>query len=238
MKNQYVGDINDYRKYGLIRALCNGDAERLRVGIFWMLTGDDERNDGSLLNYLAEPVIWQQHDPILFGKLQDIVHTHKKRNVEIIAQLEIIPNAKFCSALIPDNVALREQIFADCINDFSEQHLIFFDPDNGIEIKSKPAGRKDSNKFLYLREVADAFRREHNVLIYQHFPRIARDRYIAERAERLRQHTGCKVIFSFSTSFVCFFLLAQPDRVDYFGRRIETVQKNWGHQFEIGIHQS
>ncbi len=238
MKNQYVGDINDYRKFGLIRALGNGNSERLSIGIFWMLTGDDDRNDGNLLSYLAEPGIWQQHDPILFEKLCDIVHTHKKRNVEIIALLGIIPDAKFCAALIPDDVALRKQIFADCIKDFSAQDLIFFDPDNGIEIKSKPEGRKDSNKFLYFSEIADAFRRDHSVLIYQHFPRIQRDRYIAKRVAQLRQSTGCKSIFSFSTSFVCFFLLAQSDRVDFFSSKIETVQKHWGDQFEIGIHQA
>jgi len=31
--------------------------------------------------------------------------------------------------------------------------LIFFDPDNGLEVKSRQLGSKGSNKYLYLNEV-------------------------------------------------------------------------------------
>jgi hypothetical protein len=36
VKHQYVGDINDYRKYALLRALSAGGANR--IGVCWMLT--------------------------------------------------------------------------------------------------------------------------------------------------------------------------------------------------------
>lgn len=39
VKHQYVGDINDYRKYALLRALSAGGANR--IGVCWMLTPDD-----------------------------------------------------------------------------------------------------------------------------------------------------------------------------------------------------
>jgi hypothetical protein len=39
VRNQYFGDINDYRKYGLIRALTNHG--ELRTTVCWMLTPDD-----------------------------------------------------------------------------------------------------------------------------------------------------------------------------------------------------
>jgi hypothetical protein len=39
MKNQYFGDINNYRKYGLLRAVIH--ATRLRLLVAWMLTPDD-----------------------------------------------------------------------------------------------------------------------------------------------------------------------------------------------------
>ena len=53
MKNQYFGDINDYRKYGLIRAL-QAEAQ-LRALVAWMLTPNDGRRDGGLRSYLREP---------------------------------------------------------------------------------------------------------------------------------------------------------------------------------------
>ena len=44
MKNQYFGDVNDYRKYGLLRVFANQAA--FNIGVCWMLTPDDERRDG------------------------------------------------------------------------------------------------------------------------------------------------------------------------------------------------
>jgi hypothetical protein len=44
MKNQYFGDINDYRKYGLLRMLQSSGGGRLLVA--WMLTPDDGSRDG------------------------------------------------------------------------------------------------------------------------------------------------------------------------------------------------
>ena len=43
MKNQYVGDIGDYGKYGLLRFLSN---HGIRIGINWYLTENDRSNDG------------------------------------------------------------------------------------------------------------------------------------------------------------------------------------------------
>ena len=46
MKNQYFGDINDYRKYGLLRILTNGG--EIKTAVCWMLTTDDEAIVGHL----------------------------------------------------------------------------------------------------------------------------------------------------------------------------------------------
>jgi hypothetical protein len=57
MKNQYVGDINDYRKYGLMRAL-SGYGE-ITTAVCWMLTPGDGRADGSFMIYLDMRVKWR-----------------------------------------------------------------------------------------------------------------------------------------------------------------------------------
>ena len=63
MKNQYFGDINDYRKYGLIRILSDGGI--IRTGICWMLTPDDTRTDGKFTQYLINPEEYKKFDPDL-----------------------------------------------------------------------------------------------------------------------------------------------------------------------------
>ena len=61
MKNQYFGDVNDYRKYGLLRILsASGQAG---VGVCWMLTPSDGRTDGQLLTYLDQPARYRNFAP-------------------------------------------------------------------------------------------------------------------------------------------------------------------------------
>jgi len=67
VKHQYFGDINDYRKYGLLRLLAKESG--LRLGICWMLTPDDGRTDGGKISYLADPERWRNLDPELFDRL-------------------------------------------------------------------------------------------------------------------------------------------------------------------------
>jgi hypothetical protein len=40
---------------------------------------------------------------------------------------------------------------------FRGTDLIFFDPDNGMEVGSRPWGRRDSCKYLYWRELVRAY---------------------------------------------------------------------------------
>jgi hypothetical protein len=64
LKDQYFGDVNDFRKYGLLRAL--GVSEDLRLGVCWMLTEGDNRTDGNVLGYLSKPREFRHRDPELF----------------------------------------------------------------------------------------------------------------------------------------------------------------------------
>ena len=67
MKNQYFGDVNDYKKYGLLRILSDGGS--LRIGLCWMLTDGDRTGHGGLIGYLHQPKQWRHYDPELFDKL-------------------------------------------------------------------------------------------------------------------------------------------------------------------------
>lgn len=54
MKNQYLGDINDYMKYGLPRTITQ--VTGLRLTVCWMLTPDDSRSDGGKNRYRVKAV--------------------------------------------------------------------------------------------------------------------------------------------------------------------------------------
>lgn len=80
MKNQYFGDINDYRKYGLLRQLSGKGA--ISTAVCWMLTPDAEgSNDGQRLAYLQQPERFSHYDPALFDLLHQKVQVRGLRNV-------------------------------------------------------------------------------------------------------------------------------------------------------------
>ena len=49
MKNQYIGDIGDYGKYGMLRYL---EKSGVKIGVNWYLTENDDSNDGKFTTYL------------------------------------------------------------------------------------------------------------------------------------------------------------------------------------------
>jgi hypothetical protein len=234
MKNQYVGDINDFRKYGLIRSLTGKSS--FRVGICWMLTANDGRNDGQILDYLNQPELWRHYDPSLYDKLHKAVKNRRHRNVFLIQNSNILPGAAYAACPLPDGSELRNDVITYALDSFSQCELVFFDPDNGLEVKSKPLGRKGSNKYLYLSEVTQAFKHGHSLIIYQHFPRINRNNYITSRIDQLRKATRASTVFSLSTSFVCFFVVPQRKHIVALKKRLNEIHARWGSQFALQVH--
>ena len=52
MQNMYVGDIGDYGKYGLLKAIMPSIS---KLGIVWYLVTDENHlNDGKYIDYLSE----------------------------------------------------------------------------------------------------------------------------------------------------------------------------------------
>ena len=103
MKNQYVGDIGDYGKYGLLRFLAN---HGICIGVNWYLTENDESSDGKFTDYLKDKESPDRLcDPELFDTLRKIVlpRSIQEKNVDMIREAELIPNACYYNSLLPDS---------------------------------------------------------------------------------------------------------------------------------------
>jgi hypothetical protein len=229
MKNQYFGDVNDYRKYGLIRALCGND---MRLGVCWMLTPDDGRNDGNFLGYLKRPEKWRDHDEDLFDALAQIVSAEGRRDV---SRAKIfLGAATFWGRLLGDSKENRRTYIDDMLKHFADRDLIFFDPDNGLEVPSVPAGRKNSSKYLYWEELQRTWQSGHSLLIYQHFRRTKRDEFIRDLTAHLERALDARII-SFRTAHVVFLLCAQHRHWVSLGEGAEKVRSRWAGQITTGI---
>ncbi len=232
MKNQYCGDVNDYRKYGLLRALTGRG--HLTSAICWMLTPNDERADGRFVTYLNKPEKWRAFDPDLFDQLHSLVMTQSQRDVAEIERANVLPGARFYSPLLPDAAADRERYFASFWEQADGVDLVFFDPDNGLAVKSKPYGRKGSSKYLYWPELVQTYKRGHAVLVYQHFPRVPRERFIANKVATIKARTGAHAVTALRTARVVFFLLTSAAHAARFKPYVKCVAAQWRGQIRVG----
>ena len=187
MKNQYVGDIGDYTKLGLLRALQN---EGLSVGVNWYLTPDDPKKstDGKYVEYLES--VDEMPDQQLFNGLKMIIDKSKidksERSLDKLDKL--LPGVK--QHLDPlDFSKFKKQKHLKRCDEMKKQRdnwhqkakeelkgvdVVFLDPDNGLEIGSFSPDRLDSNKYVTYAEVYDYYNEKINtdkktsVMVYQH----------------------------------------------------------------------
>ena len=212
MKNQYFGDINDFRKYGLLRSLLR--AGNVKLLIAWMLTNADHKRpgDGNFTRYLNEVDKYSACDPELHGWLRRWVHEEGTRAVSLIEDSDLLGDTTFYSEGVPDGHNGRQRWAKGLYGAARGANLVFLDPDNGIEIPSKPCGRKDSSKYVFWAEIEGLWRDGKSLLIYQHFTRTTRDGFIQTKVRDLKYHLcdpqPCQVS-AFITPNVLFLLALQ-----------------------------
>jgi len=111
VKDQYFGDENHYRKYGLLR--CLQDAAKLDLGVCWMLTKPGKRKDGERRRYLRKPERdrWSGFDQQLYDLLTRLNNPNVERTVQHAKDWELLPRATYFPGLLDDNAASRESYF-------------------------------------------------------------------------------------------------------------------------------
>jgi hypothetical protein len=228
MKHQYFGDVNDYVKYGLLR--CFAEAE-FRIGVCWMLTPpDDKRRDGRKVGYLSRPDKWKRHDQDLFVHLSQTLATPDGRNLRHIEGPNHILRARFFRDPVPDSRAEREDWFNKMLTDLNGSDLLFFDPDNGIEVRSKAIGQKDSSKYIYWKELTESWRHAKSLLIFQHFPRVKRNEYIPARVDEMTSHLPDSLVIPLRSSYVLFLLAYRTADADRIEEAARLIEKRWSRR--------
>jgi hypothetical protein len=231
MKDQYFGDVNDYKKYAILRTLALQGP--LRIAIAWMLTGDDQSTDGRRTNYLNLPRVWRAYDPDSFDILRDALQIRMIRSVAVAKETGLIANAVYHSELLYDGLSHRASYFHALAAKSNEVDLIFLDPDNGIEVKSRPIGSRNSRKYLYHHEIERLYDLKRSLLIYQHFRRQDRGQMIQEISRKLSSLTGADRITTLRTSHTVFFLKAQNQHRGRIDLALRTISQRWHEHIHI-----
>lgn len=236
MKNQYFADVNDFRKYGLLRSLV--DSSKMKAAICWMLTENDTRTDGKFIDYLNHPEKWRRYDPDLFDMLASCITNQSNRSVKWAKENQLIPSAVYFAESLCNEQEKRQRYFAEFDTIAADSDLVFFDPDNGIETKSVPFGHQGSNKYIYWPELINTFQSGKSILVYQHFIRVKRELFIQQLADRFCEYLPISEMFSLTTANVLFLLIPQPHHQKYLEKKCEEISTNWYSQIQVNKHRS
>jgi hypothetical protein len=233
MKNQYFGDINDYRKYGLLRALQSTSHGGLLVA--WMLTPDDGGQDGRSRLYLQQPKRWRGYDAELYDGLVSLLKPGTRPDVLLMESSQLLPNTRYYSALVPHRREDRAAWGRGLLDAARNIEWVFLDPDNGTEVPSRPIGHKYSSKYVVWQEVEELFKAGCSLLIYQHFRREPRHAFARRLVSELGRRTRAPVTHAFRTPQVLFLLAAQDWHASHCEQLVSKVSERWKGQIELEV---
>lgn len=192
MQDQYVGDVGDFGKYGLLRHLCDPQkSPALRLGVVWYLVSNEPgRADGKFINYL-DPTSrnkrrFRECDPELWDALLQIVCEKKARTVAEIEASRILPARTRFFSLRRDEVSESEWL-AGAIHAMRECEVVFLDPDNGLQVDSVRKNSGKAGKYVFFDHILSFLKQEPSLVIH-HLPRLrTADAETAARLGQLRE---------------------------------------------------
>ena len=235
MKNQYVGDIGDYGKYGLLRFLAG---KGIKISVNWYLTENDGSSDGRFTDYLLKPGD-RICDPELFDTLKEIAFRSDK-TVRMVEAAGIIPGAEFfsealkSSCLEPEARAIHRRLwFNNSTLMTRDAELIFADPDNGISYR-KAATAKDSEKYILPEEVAAYYRSGKNVVYYCHKGRRKNESWEEVKTGIRKQIRDAQILvltFHRGTQRSYIFAVHPDQYLKYCRLLSEFLESRWGSMF-------
>ena len=238
MQDRYAGDIGDFGKYGLLRALCGADEHgpALKLGVLWYRVPNEEgKNDGRIIGYLNPPDDrLRQCDVPLFDSLRHLVKTDQRS----VAQVQIggiLPaGTKFFERDVPRGSRDRQRWLHAGHRMVEGADLVFVDPDNGLRSRGVDSSRT-SVKHTYYDELRPLWDRNQSVVVYQHATRHKGGftKLIADLRVNLREQTGGApdpiVLRWRRRQARAYFILAAPQHHEVIAARCsDLLQSAWG----------
>lgn len=169
MQDNYVGDIGDYGKYGLLRAVT---ASGPLLAVNWYRTAPrypGKQKDGKFTSYLEKPGIYRHYDPELFDGLAHIVKY--KRSITSVENSGIL-KAQFFEGPLAGTP--RHKWHENALAATAGADIVFLDPDNGLETAKMRQYGRTKDKHVKWQEVKDYYDRGQSVILYQHRPQMTK----------------------------------------------------------------
>ena len=252
MRDQFVGDVGDFGKYGLLRRLIgltdpDTPTPDLTLGVVWYYRRNVAGEDGKFVQYLKldyyDRARYERCDPELWSILGDLV-CNGKRFVCCVEQSATLPEGTryFRDLLSFEGVPSgkrRQQHRSDwlqrALHATEGADIVFLDPDNNIRLDERYKYDENGPKYAYLDEIRAFWERGQSVVVYHQLNRNrTAEAQITEMSDCLSGVSGVDPIpmwFRRGTSRV-FFVIPQDEHRDQIETRItEMLEGPWGQHF-------
>ena len=228
MQDNYIGDIGDYGKYGLLRTICN---EGLSLSINWYKVvpkKQGKQDDGKFINYLSSPQIYADYDTMLFYALHKIVCEEKSRSIKQIEQKNLFTAKYFSEEISTD----RNNWHKLALNQTDGTNTVFLDPDNGLETNNMFLKNNATPKHVRWSELKDYYVRGQNVILYQHRPQMTKKEDCISSILQFQNDylkADCVMLLEFPKYTNRFyFMFLHKEFQDKFRKVCNSMINNWG----------
>lgn len=244
MQDRYAGDVGDYGKVALLRAL----SEDLRLGVVWYRNNEAEINsDGRHVEYS----IHRSCNPVLHDSLVKVARAHN-RCIEALQAPGIFPTGtRFYDRSLPkfrcgsdrmsreSALASRTAWAENAYRMMDGLDIVFLDPDNGISPRTSRAWKKSANKYAFLDEIQAFAHATSTLVIYQHQRRQSLRDQVTEQLSTLRaiRPRTYPVSFHIRSPRIYFVLPADDSTMEMMWRRTKAFLVGpWGQRGRFKIH--
>ena len=258
MQNRYVGDLGDFGKYGLLKALCSCpetvSGPHLTLGVIWYLVPDEDHNDdGKYVQYLVPNARNQEQfrscDPVLYDALADIVGAGRRNVASIKDRGVLSAGTRYYEAPLTfdelpgsgpggqrQRVEIRKGWLGGALESTAPCELVFLDPDNGFEVKVGPYQRRGP-KYIFFNELIPFLERGQSLVAYHHMSRRGSSaEQVRGRLAQIeyRLGHGAFALLYHRGSARAFFVIPVEGHEESLRSRAEIfLESPWSRHFEL-----
>lgn len=232
MKNQYIGDIGDYGKYGMLRSLVlNG----IKIGVNWYLCPDDNRTDGNHTEYLLDERM-RVYDAEVYDTMKNLAFREDK-TIQMVENSGILDGISFYHGLLDldsihwsERAEKREVWHQGALKALSDADMIFADPDNSLSVTRKPS-QKGSEKYILPNEAMDYYKRGKDVVYYHHRSRKNDKGWMEEKTQMCRYLPDARLMAVAFRRWNCrvYIFVLHENKVDFYRKILnDFLCSAWG----------
>lgn len=228
MQDTYIGDIGDYGKYGLLRAIT---AAGISLSVNWYKVVPkkfNKQDDGKYIQYLLKPEKYQEYDCFLFESLYNIVYRDNDRSIQRIEQENLFSSKYFSDEITTDRLTWHQK----ALRQTSGTDAIFLDPDNGLETHNMFVTNAATEKHVKWLELKDYYQRGQTVILYQHRPQMKKkevciNEVLQFQKEYLKADSVMLLEFPKYTNRF-YFMFLHSEHHSAFSKACNFTIQNWG----------